>query len=208
MERGGSDKMRINNIRHRIDEIKDQLENSRQKAVNSLENEKMKFRNSLNEAQKQINEIKKQSYKEGEKLQREFDDLNVQLALGKAETLEAITKQKNQIDQSYSRLKADIKGSLKKAPQSLKVALRKYIQKLEDEKEELDARLELQRLRFADEKKELGKKYVTKKEQIEHDLENIENRINDSWGQTKEKIGHIADEITKKYESLRKRINK
>ena len=132
--------------------IEGQLRLSKEQAIEELEVRKKRLNETLEGFKSEIVKAKGLADEKKTEIQTMFDELQVQLALGKAEARDAFEAQKKKIERSIATLEATIDRDLEAAGQSIDESLKKAANKfiaaaigLEAEMEALEVQFEVKK---------------------------------------------------------------
>ena len=146
--------------------VEAQLQQTKEQALEGLEARKKQLNETLKEFKSEVAKAKGLADEKKTEIQAQFEDLQVQLALGKAEARDAFEAQKEKIQRSIATLETTIDRELDAAGQSIDESLKKAANKfivaalrLEAEMEALGVQLEVKkagaRAQFEHKKREL-----------------------------------------------------
>jgi DNA repair exonuclease SbcCD ATPase subunit len=127
--------------------------------------------------------------------QTAFESLQVQLALGKAETKEIFEEQMKKITQTISIIENLIKKN---------ETADEYYTKLQVELEKFKIKLEILKLRYKLNTVDAANEFELKKAEFINKLSDIKERFNKKEKEAEHKWEHFKNEITEAYSSLKR----
>lgn len=174
-----------------IEELRLQATLGKAEARDAYEDLKKKFRHLVHEAKTKFDHLK--STDEGMKLVNAFEFLQVQLALGVAESREAFEEQEKKISHAIAELEASIRNNpkLHEASTALKMEIEKF-----------KIKLELLALHYKLEKISVQYDFEQKKKEFMEKLEQLRTKIVKSGAA--EKWSLFQDDVNQAYSNLKK----
>lgn len=172
----------VSTLQEEADEFKHRWAPESHVATSRFEELKMKFSAALLRIEEAAREGYAQLPGEGEKIQRAIDQLRVQLALGKAETMEAFEEQKKSILQHWKVLKSQ----LEKQP---------AYEELSRLVDEWRADLEVLKVQYALGKMEWKKNWKNISAELGKEMDNLGKAVEAGAGIAGEKLDQVEEEI-------------
>jgi hypothetical protein len=188
-----------------------QLQQTKEQALEELEARKKQLNETLEEFKSEVAKAKWLADEKKTEIQARFEDLQVQLALGKAEAKDTFESQKEKIQRSIATLEAIIDRELDAASESIDESLRKTangfiiaVIKLEVEMEflafQFEAKKDDTRAQFEHKKRELVAQINRYKGQIEGKKQmamekaaTFESELSDGMSQIKRAFKKLFD---------------
>jgi hypothetical protein len=188
----------INGLKKAIEELEQfrlQASLGKAEAKDVYEEVKKKFNLYVHEAKLQINGIKEIAKEKSTELKTALEELQVQLALGKAETKEIFEEQRKKITHALSSLEAFIHSNK---------TSNEYYTKLMMESEKFKLKLDILHLQYKLSKLSKLEKMDEKKESLSKILSDIKNRLAKTEKEAEGKWDHFHEEISNAYSHLKK----
>lgn len=173
-------------IRDEWKDIQTQWAPEKEEATRRFENLKEKYLSTLQSIEKQAREQKEEGLEEIERL---IDDLRLQLALGKAETLEAFEEQKRAITHRWSLLRNRIESH---------PAYRHLGEELMDWRVKMD----LIRIQYALGKMDLSSNWKDVSSRLKTEFGHLEKAVESGAGIAGEKIDQLESEVKAGFERI------
>lgn len=180
-----------------IDEFVVQMALGKAEAKDEFEEIKKQFRARVHEFKLLLNDLPRHAMSPN--IKQRIDELEVQLALGKAETKDQFEDQKNK---------------LLKAINGIEAAVNKWIGELENsptfghEIEKFKLKLEILRLRFSLKKIEVKDEFKEQMAKTKKVIEKLSKKAHDKVAAQKIKYRDFSNEITQSYDHLKSAIRK
>jgi flagellar hook-basal body complex protein FliE len=178
-----------------LEEFRVQAALGKAEAHDAYEEAKKKFRQYLHEAEQRFDKSKTTVKDTVEELKVVFQVLQVQLALGKAETREAFEAQRKKISQALHTLETLLENN--KITAEYYEVLHTEIQKFKIKMEILKLRYELNKMSAQEEFEEKKKDFSAKMEDIAKKLKEKEKKAEKTWE-------HFRDDIAEAYNDMKK----
>lgn len=176
-----------------IEELRVQAALGKMEARDLYEDSKKKFNVYVQEAKLKFEEAKNTASDEALRIKGIFEALQVQLALGKAETKEVFEEQRKKINDTLNQLEESIKSN--KTANEYYAALLMEIKKFR-------IKLDILKLRFDLKAISAKQEFEDKKQDFLKELNSIKDRLH--IGETENKWEHFQSEISKAYDHMRK----
>jgi hypothetical protein len=164
---------KLDGLEKRASALNAQLNRSKDNAVEELEARKSQLGDVLKTFKTKIEESKEVVDAKKTEIQSRLEQLQVQLALGKAETRDALEEQKKKISDAVKTLETNIDEGIDDAAtgfESIKQDLVELSDALDAEMESLDAKFEMEKVTKKAEFEEQKKKLADKIEAFRNDL--------------------------------------
>lgn len=166
-----------------------QFELTRDKALDRVENQKQHYRDVLQRMKSKIENSTDIADNIKSKISTQIDEMQVQLALGKAEAKDAFEDQKNKIQAAIADFEKHIDKSIDAMDKKMDSALDVVIQETVKAANKLDAELEAMQAHYEIEKAKARETYDTKKSEIT-------SRISQFMGEIKDKKQLASDKAS------------
>jgi hypothetical protein len=190
---------KLDGLEKRASALEAQLNRSKDNAVEELEDRKRKLGDVLNTFKTKIDGTKEVADEKKTEIQSRVEQLQVQLALGKAETRDALEEQKNKISDAVKTLENNIDEGLEYTAtgfETLKQDLVKLSDSLYAEMESLDAKFEMEK---AAKKAEFGEQ----KKKLAAKIEAFRNNLSVKRGIAEEKAATIESQFIKGFDQIK-----
>ena len=164
---------KLDGLEKRASALEAQLNRSKDNAVEELETRKRQLGDALNTFKTKIEESKEVADAKKTEIQSRVEKLQVQLALGKAETRDALDEQKNKISDAVKTLESNIDEGIEDAVTGFETTKKNLVElsdALDAEMESLGAQFEMQKAAKKAEFEEQKKKLADKIEAFRNDL--------------------------------------
>ena len=161
---------RLDKLQVRAEAMESQLSAARDDAVSRLEQQKQAYRGVLDRVGNEIDESKEIAAEVKQDLQAAFDHAQVQLALGKAETRDAVEEQQKKIKGAVAELEATVDRNLSELDETI-------VEKMIAEADRLDAEFEAMEMRLEAEKEGIELQLAEKKSAVEAKIQAFKNEL-------------------------------
>lgn len=183
----------------KTDSLKAQLNTGWEKALDEFEEQKSNTAKWVDKAEKVISDVKKESKEEAADLRSSLEHLRVQAALAKAESLDALEKQRDKMDKGLHDLKRKMDKTISKAD-SLK---NQALDQIEKERTELSDQIELLSWKIKLEKQKATSQWKNKAAELSGKLKKIEGQMEKAANIGSEKWEDASTEIKKSWNELK-----
>jgi len=176
--------------------IEAQLQLSKEQAVEELEVRKKRLNETLEGFKSEIVKAKGLADEKKTEIQTRFDELQVQLALGKAEARDAFEAQKKKIQRSIATLESTIDRELDAAGQSIDESLKKAANKFIVAAIGLEAQMEALEIQFEVKKAGARAQFEHKKGQLVAQINEYKRQLEEKKRMAKEKAATFESELS------------
>lgn len=179
-----------------IDELALQLALGKAEAKDKFEEIKKEFRTQVGELKNLLETTSDNSL--STEVRAKIEELELQLALGKADSKDLFEEQKKKITKAVTSLEEEIKAQWKKL---------KSPDFFTHEAEKFKLKLEIIRLRFGLKKFEVKEDYQTTMAAVRREIEKMTSGTKDKLNKGKEKYDDFNDEISLAYKHIKKAVD-
>jgi hypothetical protein len=176
----------------RVEAMEAQIQLSKQQAFARLQERKQQLTKGLDALGRKINESTRAAGEAKDRLQQQIDELQVQLALGIAETRDAYTEQKTKLKRAIANLEDTLDESLDKVVEETDAAKRGLINGIAS----LDAELEAVEMQFQLEAAKAKTRFEEGKSVLQGKIDAFNNALSEKRKTTAEKFGAFESELT------------
>ncbi|TAH40934.1 MAG: hypothetical protein EYC69_09705 [Bacteroidetes bacterium] len=180
-----------------LEEMALQFSLGKAEASDKFEETKKEFKAKVEEWKKFFTDKDSKGKEAIEKLTASFEELQLQLSLGKADAKDYFEKQKQAILLSINKIEEEIKE---------KPALNELLSDFRNEGDKLKLKLEILQLKFELKKFQITDDFKSAMKNVRIESEKILDRVEDKWDKTKSKYTDFNDEMTLVYSHLKKAI--
>ena len=173
-----------------------QLQRTREQALARLEARKKTLNDALERFKAEIAQAKGIAEEKKKEMQTQFGELQVQLALGKAETKDAFEAQSKKIRHLIATLEAKVDRHLDAAGQTIDESLEKAADKLIDADIEYEAEAEALEAQFLIEKAETKAQFEKKKADLLAQIDEFKTKVKEKRGAAKDKAAAFEKELS------------
>ncbi len=173
-----------------------QLQQTKAQALEGLEARKKQLNETLKEFKAEVVKAKCLADEKKTEIQAQFDDLQVQLALGKAEARDAFEAQKEKIQRSISTLETTIDRELDAAGQSIDESLKKAANKFIVTAVRLEAEMEALGVQLETKKAGVSAQFEHKKKELLAQINEYKSQIEEKKQMAKEKAATFESELS------------
>jgi hypothetical protein len=178
--------------------FENQLHLTKDKAVERLELQKQKLNQALNRLKSKLDESKTIAEEKKLNIRNYFENLQVQLALGKADTKEAYENQKNKIKESIRNFEMKVDTELDIFDKEMDETADQFI----EEADYLDAELDAMYLQYQIEKAEMKADFDAKKNQAKDKILTFKAKLKEKREKKKEEAEKAFDEMNKQLSEI------
>ena len=178
-----------------LEEFRLQAALGKAEAHDAFEGAKKKFNTFVHEAKLKLDNAKDVVKERSVQLKTLLETLQVQLALGKAETKEVFEEQRKKIAHALNELETLIKKNK---------TTDEFYTRLQMEVEKFKIKLDILKLRYDLNKLEARNEFEEKKVDFSQKLSDLKKRLEKKEGEVQDKWEHFRTEITDAYSHLKK----
>jgi hypothetical protein len=178
-----------------IEELSLQLSLGKAEAKDKFEEIKKEFSNMLNHWK--TTDFYKNLATGKQELQTIFEELQVQLDLGKAEAKEAFEEQKKKIFESINKLEAEAKNN---------PAYARYSMEIKEEIEKFRLKVEILALKFKLKKFEINDAFKREMKEANENISSLRIKADEKLNKAKVKLNDFSDEVEIAYKHLKKAV--
>lgn len=178
-----------------LEEFRVQVALGKAEAHDAYEEAKKKFNHILHETEQRFSSNASTAKDVADELKAMFQTLQVQLALGKAETRDAFESQRLKISHALQRIEKYLEGS------ELVAELK---EKLQGEIHKFNIKLEILKLRYELNKIAVHEEFEIRKDEFSKKLDEIAGKLKAKEKKAEQKWEHFRDEITEAYNGMKK----
>ena len=176
--------------------IEAQLQLSKEQAIEELEVRKKRLNETLEGFKSEVVKAKGLADEKKTEIQARFDELQVQLALGKAEARDALEARKKMIQRSIATLETTIDRELDAAGQSIDESLRKAANKFIVAAIGLEAEMEALEVQFEVKKSGAKAQFEQKRGQLVAQIDEYKRQLEEKKRMAKEKAATFERELS------------
>ena len=189
-------------LKQEIDELRLQIHLGKAEAEDFIEEHKGKFSDFLGGVKTRVQEAREVGEEKAKAVRQKVDELQVQLALGKMESRDAIEDQRNRIGGAVEALKEELEpaaGDTGSLWEEIK-------EQFEAGSDALSTKMDTLKLNFGLATAEIGEELKLKKDQLGEELRDLSIKLFDVGQSAKGKFNEISDDVTEGISKLRKRL--
>lgn len=187
----------LENWTEELDELEIQLDLGEDEATEAFETQKGKFRELIDKSKASLEKLgldEKASH-----LKAELEHLQVQLALGKAESKDAFEAQKEKMDQALHKAKDRFQG----IKSSTDNTYDEVVHTLDKASTDFQTRMDMMRLQMALGKADARDAMEEKKKEIRHKLTEVRTKVKQREEAGEEKWESFSEEIGEAYDHFK-----
>jgi hypothetical protein len=188
--------------------IEAQLQLSKEQAIEELEVRKKQLNETLAGFKSEIVKAKGLADEKKTEIQARFDELQVQLALGKAEARDAFETQKKKIQRSIAELEATVDRELDAAGQSIDESLRKAANKFIVAAIGLEAQMEALEVQFEVKKAAAKAQFEQKKGQLLAQIDEYKRQLEEKKQMAGDKVATFETELSEGMSRIKQAFKK
>jgi hypothetical protein len=188
--------------------IEAQLQLSEEQAMEELEVRKKRLNETLEGFKSEIVKAKGLADEKKTKIQNRFDELQVQLTLGKAEARDAFEPQEKKIRRSIATLESTIDHELGAAGQSIEASLKKAANKFIVAAIVLEAQMEALDVQFEVKKAGAKAQFEQKKAQLVTQINEYKRQLEEKKQMGKDKAATFENELSNGMSQIKQAFNK
>lgn len=185
-----------------VNELKTQIQHSRDDAMIAFENQKTNLLEWIDEAQDEFVRIEGIGEDKAKIFKGNLEELRVQAALGKMETRDALHDQQKKINLAIHNLKFAITNMEKEAIGDAKELLEKFNQRLEG----YETKFEIYRLQLNDRKEGVAQLWDLRKDKIILRLEKVKDKLEEDRGEASERWEGFSSEMKEAWSHFKKAV--
>lgn len=193
-----SDKQKLS---EELEELREQVEaNTEEQAAEKLETHKSSFTSFIDSSKDMLDGVL--SGDASLKARQSLDELRVQLALGKAESKEALDDQKHKLDQALHEVESRY-SSLKDGADD---DFHKWTAEFGEWKEKLQTRMDITRLQYSLGKAEAKEEMEKKRQDLSHRLNSMKTTLDKIEGKGEDKVEEFTKELSESYSHFKNAV--
>jgi hypothetical protein len=185
-----------------------QLQLSREQAIEEFEVRKKRLNETLKEFKSEIVKTKGIADDKKTEIQARFDELQVQLALGKAEARDAFEAQKKEIQHSIAMLEATVDRQLQASGQAINESLRKAANEFIIAAIRLEAEMEALAIQFEVKKAGAGAQFEHKKRQLVAQIDEYKRQLEEKKKMARDKAATFENELSNGMSQIKQAFQK
>ncbi len=185
-------KEKLNDWKSQAESLKLQMQLGKKEAEDAFEEKKKEMSDWLDDVSEDLNELKKDGEESLSDLKSKIENLKVQLALGKAESMDKLKENQKKLNDSFNEVKYELGKSIKDGKENVKT----WADQTEHKIDQYHTRFDLFKLQLNLAKMEGEEKFDEKRKEVSHkisefkkSLENLDNRTDEKWDHFKKEIG-------------------
>ena len=180
-----------------------QFELTRDKALDRVENEKQHYRDVLQRMKSKIENTSDIADNIKSNISTQIDEMQVQLALGKAEAKDAFEDQKNKIQAAIGDFEKHIDKNMDAMDKKMDSILDVVVQETVKAANKLDAELEAMQTHYEIEKAKTREMYDTKKSEITSRISQFMGEIKDKKQLASDKASTFEKDMSVGFENIK-----
>ncbi|GEM_PF-1013869 len=187
-----------------LDDLDIHLNLETDEITEAFENQKAKFQSFLTESAAKLDE-KAAELKLSEKatnLRSRLEELQLQLALGKAETRDAFEEQREKLDTSLNEAGTEYKAFKEKAEEQY----HHLADEFHEVTEKFRTKMEVLRLQYALAKADMKEEFAEKKVEISQKLQELRNKSEADKEKAEDKWDEFKEEISEAYNNFKETL--
>jgi DNA polymerase III alpha subunit (gram-positive type) len=188
--------------------IEAQLQLPREQAVEELEARKKRLKETMEGFKSEIVKAKGLADEKKTEIQARFDELQVQLALGKAEVRDSFEAQKEKIQHSIAMLEATVDRELDAAGQSMHECLRKAANEFIVAAVKLEAEMEFLAIQFKVKKDRPRDRLQHEKRALIEQIKRYKQQLEEKRQMAKDKAATFENELSNGMSQIRQAFKK
>lgn len=193
-----SDKQKLS---EELEELREQVDaSSEEQAAEKLESHKSSFMSFIDSSKEKLDGIL--SGDASLKAQQALDELRVQLALGKAESKEALDEQKHKLDQALHDAESRY-SSLKDGADD---DFHKWTAEFGDWKEKLQTRMDITRLQYSLGKAEAKEEMEKKRQDLSKRLHSMKTSLDEIEDKGEDKVEEFTKELSESFSHFKNAV--
>jgi len=173
-----------------------QLQQTKEQALEELEARKKRLNETLEAFKSEVAKAKGVADEKKTEIQARFEDLQVQLALGKAEARDAFEAQKEKIQCSIATLETTVDRELEAAGQAIDEPLKKAANKFIVAAIDLEAEMEALWVQFEVKKAGAGAQFEHVKRELVAQINQYKDRLQETKQMAKDKAATFESELS------------
>ncbi len=196
-----SDQSEKQKLSEELEDLREQVEARSEKEVSEkLESHKSSFMTFIDRSKERMDQIL--SGDAALKARQSLDELRVQLALGKAESKEALEEQREKVDHALHEAEARYSMLKEEANDDF----HEWSDEFKDWKEKLQTRMDIARLQFALGKAEAKEEMETKRQDLSKRLQSMKQKAIEAEEKGEEKLSSFSEEMSESFSHFRKAV--
>lgn len=173
-----------------------QLQLSKEQAIEEFEVRKKRLNKTMEDFKSEMVKAKGLADEQKTEIQVRFDELQVQLALGKAEARDAFEAQKKKIQHSIASLEATVDRQLQASGQAVNESLRKAANEFIIAAIRLEAEMEALAIQFEVKKAGVGAQFEYKKRELVAQIDEYKRQLEEKKRMAKDKAAAFENELS------------
>jgi hypothetical protein len=188
--------------------IEAQLQLSKEQAIEELEVRKNGLNETLEEFRSEIVKAKGLADEQKTEIQARFDELQLQLALGKAEARDSFEAQREKIQHSIATLEATVDRELDAAGQAGHEALRKAANEFITAAVRLEAEMEFMAIQFDVKKDDVRGRFEHERTALAEQIQRYKQQIEEKKQMARDKAATFENELSNGMSQIKQAFKK
>ena len=185
-----------------------QLQQTKEQALEELEARKKRLNETLEAFKSEVAKAKGVADEKKTEIQARFEDLQVQLALGKAEARDAFEAQKEKIQCSIATLETTVDRELEAAGQAIDEPLKKAANKFIVAAIDLEAEMEALWVQFEVKRAGAGAQFEHVKRELVAQINQYKDRLQETKQMAKDKAATFENELSDGMSQIKRAFKK
>lgn len=197
-------KDKLNSIKSEIEALEVQLALGKAEAVKEFESQKAAFNQKLDEAKVLVDELAEKGKGKVGELKTYMEELQVQLALGKAESVEVYKEQEHKMQEALTAFRAKAKETFEETSQEGETKVKELMSLVEVQSGEFKTKMDMYRVQLALGEKEAREELEKLRKEFITNAREIGAKIDEQIDQLEDKAEDLGEEIAEKFYEMRK----
>jgi hypothetical protein len=194
----------LNNAKTELQGLEVQLSLGKAEAVEAFEAQKASLNTRLEEAKQFLQELSEKGKVQAGAMQQELEKLQVQLSLGKAETLEGFKAQEQQIATAVGAFKEKAQGFLADANVQGEEKVKLFMEEMDKRSTEFKTKMDVFRVQLALGEQEAQEGFEKYRKEVLDAARTLSQQIDEKIDAIEDKAEEIGEEIAEKLNDFKK----
>lgn len=199
-------KEKLQKVKGEIEHMELQLALGKAEAADQFEKKKKELHDVVHAATAKVNKLAAEGKKKAEELKPELEHLQVQLALGKAESLDAYKKYEKEVKTAIHNFVEKAKKVYDENAHEGEEKWGNFVADVKVKSTDFHTQLDIFRVQMALGEKEIAQEFEEKKKEFVRDAKIISEKIDKKMDEAEDLIEDFGDDLAEKFGEVKKKF--
>lgn len=209
-------KEKLSKVKGEIEHLEVQLALGKAEAAEQFDKKKQEFQNAVHFAKEEVDKLAEKGQKKLEELKPELEHLQVQLALGKAEGLDAYREYEKKVKEAVHGLTEKMKSLFENEAETgaseetsdgeAPAAPAGLVKEVKEKARDFQTYLDIFRVQLALGEAEAKQEYAEKKKEFVAEAQTIRGKIDKMLDEAEDTVEDLTEDAAEKFEEMKKKF--